>query len=86
MRVWVYACMCMCAMSCVFHYFFYSSNICECTVFYCLVNLSLRVFLCKPQLAYTELFFVDKYWPQLTQMDVRLIMHQYSNRNRRFGV
>jgi undecaprenyl diphosphate synthase len=38
------------------------------------------------QMAYTELFFTDKYWPQLTHLDLRLIFHQYANRNRRFGV
>lgn len=37
------------------------------------------------QLAYTELFFVDKLWPQLTQKDLRRILHEYVNRGRRFG-
>lgn len=38
------------------------------------------------QLAYTELFFVDKFWPQLTQADVADIIRQYVHRNRRFGI
>jgi undecaprenyl diphosphate synthase len=37
-------------------------------------------------MAYTELFFIDKYWPQLTKLDYRSVLHQYANRNRRFGV
>ena len=38
------------------------------------------------QLAYTELFFIDKLWPQITKVDLRRIFHQYNSRNRRFGV
>lgn len=39
------------------------------------------------QMAYTEMFFVDKYWPQLSKLDYRQILHQYaSQRSRRFGV
>jgi undecaprenyl diphosphate synthase len=38
------------------------------------------------QLAYTELFFIEKYWPQVSKLDLRLIFHQYCNRNRRFGL
>lgn len=38
------------------------------------------------QLAYTEMFFVDQFWPQLTHKDFRRILHQYATRNRRFGV
>eukprot|EP00601_Ochromonadales_sp_CCMP2298_P000064 CAMPEP_0173182272 /NCGR_PEP_ID=MMETSP1141-20130122/7741_1 /TAXON_ID=483371 /ORGANISM="non described non described, Strain CCMP2298" /LENGTH=350 /DNA_ID=CAMNT_0014105339 /DNA_START=187 /DNA_END=1239 /DNA_ORIENTATION=+ len=37
------------------------------------------------QMAYTELFFVDKLWPQLTRADYRSILHQYASRTRRFG-
>lgn len=37
------------------------------------------------QLAYTELFFVDKFWPQFTHLDLRRILHEYNDRNRRFG-
>ena len=41
-------------------------------------------FLCW-QLAYTELFFVDSFWPQLKQSDLRNIMIQFNERKRRFG-
>jgi undecaprenyl diphosphate synthase len=41
-------------------------------------------FLCW-QSAYTEFFFVDKFWPQLKQADLRNILIQYSDRKRRFG-
>mmetsp|Transcript_32467 Transcript_32467/g.54742 ORF Transcript_32467/g.54742 Transcript_32467/m.54742 type:complete len:365 (+) Transcript_32467:76-1170(+) len=37
------------------------------------------------QLAYTELFFVDKFWPQLTKVDYRRIVHKYAQRSRRYG-
>jgi len=37
------------------------------------------------QIAYTELFFLDKFWPQVTQSDLQLILKQYAIRNRRFG-
>lgn len=38
------------------------------------------------QLAYTEMFFLDKFWPQLTKADYRRILHQYAtSRKRRFG-
>jgi undecaprenyl diphosphate synthase len=37
------------------------------------------------QMAYTELFFVDKMWPELVHDDLRLILHQYADRQRRFG-
>jgi len=39
------------------------------------------------QLAYAEMFFVDKMWPQLTKQDYRTILHTYASaRTRRFGV
>lgn len=41
-------------------------------------------FLCW-QSAYTEFFFIDKYWPQLTQADLRNILVQFNDRKRRFG-
>lgn len=37
------------------------------------------------QLAYTELFFIPKLWPEVTQEDLRSIFNQYSKRNRRYG-
>lgn len=38
------------------------------------------------QLAYTEMFFVDKYWPELNHCDLRNILIQFSNRGRRYGI
>jgi undecaprenyl diphosphate synthase len=38
------------------------------------------------QLAYTEMFFVDKYWPELNHNDLRIILNQFSNRCRRYGI
>eukprot|EP00903_Cladosiphon_okamuranus_P015687 g14484.t1 len=37
------------------------------------------------QMAYTELFFVDKLWPDITQEDVLGIFEAYKTRERRFG-
>lgn len=37
------------------------------------------------QLAYTELVFVDKYWPDFTQEDFMETLMTYQNRERRFG-
>jgi undecaprenyl diphosphate synthase len=37
------------------------------------------------QTAYTELFFVDKNWPDMTRDDLRLVLHQFADRNRRYG-
>eukprot|EP01039_Chlorochromonas_danica_P003520 gene3520-3856_t len=37
------------------------------------------------QMAYTELFFVDKYWPQLTKQDLEEVLLEYVHRQRRFG-
>lgn len=37
------------------------------------------------QLAYTELFFIDKFWPELTQDDLRHVLFQFQDRQRRFG-
>lgn len=37
------------------------------------------------QLAYTELVFVSKYWPEVTRADLRQIIWDYSRRARRFG-
>ena len=38
------------------------------------------------QLAYTELFFVDKYWPEFSGDDLRCIVEQFQRRERRYGV
>jgi len=35
--------------------------------------------------AYAELFFVDKYWPELTKQDLRDVLEEYEHRSRRFG-
>jgi len=38
------------------------------------------------QLAYTELFFVDKHWPEIEKVDLLRIIRSYANgRRRRFG-
>lgn len=38
------------------------------------------------QTAYSELFFVDKNWPELTREDLRRVLHEYADRNRRYGI
>lgn len=35
--------------------------------------------------AYSELIFLDTYWPDMTKEDVTAILEEYSARNRRFG-
>jgi undecaprenyl diphosphate synthase len=35
--------------------------------------------------AYSELLFVDKYWPDMTKKDVTDILETYKQRSRRFG-
>ena len=35
--------------------------------------------------AYSELLFVDKYWPEMTTDDVTAILEEYARRTRRFG-
>ncbi|MEM3364027.1 MAG: polyprenyl diphosphate synthase [Candidatus Micrarchaeia archaeon] len=37
------------------------------------------------QSAYSELFFVDKYWPDFSKEDFEKILKEYSKRERRFG-
>lgn len=37
------------------------------------------------QSAYTELFFLDKYWPEIEKEDLREILEEYTRRQRRFG-
>ncbi len=37
------------------------------------------------QSAYSELCFIDKYWPSITKKDIDDILSEYSNRKRRFG-
>lgn len=35
--------------------------------------------------AYSELLFLDKYWPEMTKDDVSAILEEYQSRTRRFG-
>lgn len=35
--------------------------------------------------AYSEFYFLDKHWPDMTKEDVTAILKEYSQRNRRFG-
>jgi len=36
--------------------------------------------------AYSEFYFIDKYWPDMTKDDVTSIIKEYNRRQRRFGV
>ncbi|ALD66648.1 undecaprenyl pyrophosphate synthase [Spiroplasma cantharicola] len=38
------------------------------------------------QLAYAELYFINTYWPDFKESDLKLAIQEYNNRNRRFGV
>jgi tritrans,polycis-undecaprenyl-diphosphate synthase [geranylgeranyl-diphosphate specific] len=35
--------------------------------------------------AYSELFFVDKYWPDIEKDDIRKVMDEFAERQRRYG-
>ena len=37
------------------------------------------------RIAYSELMFLDKKWPDMTEADIDTIIAEYSHRNRRFG-
>ena len=37
------------------------------------------------QIAYSELFFVDKYWPDFEKKDLERILEEFRGRHRRFG-
>lgn len=37
------------------------------------------------QISYSELFFVDKYWPDFGEEDLYKVLSDYQNRERRFG-
>jgi undecaprenyl diphosphate synthase len=37
------------------------------------------------QSAYSELAFLDKYWPEITEQDIDKVIVDYHNRHRRFG-
>lgn len=38
------------------------------------------------QSAYSELFFIDKFWPEFSLSDVKCILDEYQQRERRYGV
>ena len=38
------------------------------------------------QSTYAELFFINKVWPEIEKKDLELILDQYQNRERRFGI
>ena len=42
------------------------------------------IFLCGG-FAYTELVFVDTYWPDFDERDLRRALAEYASRRRRFG-
>lgn len=37
------------------------------------------------QLAYTEFFFIQKFWPEFTKQDLLEIIEEFNKRNRKFG-
>lgn len=37
------------------------------------------------RVAYSEMMFLDKFWPDMTKQDVSYIINEYNNRSRRFG-
>lgn len=37
------------------------------------------------QMAYSELFFIDKYWPDFNEGDLDKVIAEFSNRERRYG-
>ena len=37
------------------------------------------------RMAYSEMLFLDKKWPDMTKEDVGLILEDFASRNRRFG-
>jgi len=38
------------------------------------------------ELAYAELFFLDKFWPELTRADLVSVLKDFDARSRRFGI
>ncbi len=38
------------------------------------------------QMAYSEIIFLDKYWPDFTAQDLRSVIAEYQKRDRRYGV
>jgi undecaprenyl diphosphate synthase len=37
------------------------------------------------RISYSELMFIDKFWPDMTKDDIKIIIDEYSNRSRRIG-
>lgn len=37
------------------------------------------------RVAYSELMFIEKLWPEMTKADVKVIISEYNKRNRRYG-
>ncbi len=37
------------------------------------------------QLAYSEIMFIDKFWPDFSEDDLKYIMEDFSKRKRRYG-
>lgn len=37
------------------------------------------------RIAYSELYFIDKHWPDFNEVDFDILLAEYSRRNRRFG-
>jgi undecaprenyl diphosphate synthase len=37
------------------------------------------------RISYSELMFIDKFWPEMTKDDVKDIIEEYNNRSRRIG-
>ncbi|MBQ7673963.1 MAG: di-trans,poly-cis-decaprenylcistransferase [Alphaproteobacteria bacterium] len=37
------------------------------------------------QCAYSEIFFIDKYWPDFSEEDLEKVLDEFSKRNRRYG-
>ena len=38
------------------------------------------------QMAYTELYFTDKFWPEFEKNDLYQAIYDFQNRERRFGM
>ena len=37
------------------------------------------------QLAYSEILFIDKHWPDFTEKDLDMAIEEYAKRNRKYG-
>jgi undecaprenyl diphosphate synthase len=43
------------------------------------------VCVCVFQLAYSEMAFLDKYWPEVQEEDLEALLRDYQHRTRRYG-